>query len=402
MVKETFAFFPRDEMVAAARVFAAVDRLNLDIPRQVEWCAIECLRNIPGKDVIVNDDGTLKVERKGKTGGIPTPDEGVRLRNTNLTASLTHEIGHLLSDKDNYLGRFIQIRGHEGVAPHISERWKYISLYAMADKQEDFAETFEQFMMGGEKFRTILAELEVRDPISWQMLKAKYDFMKDEVWQGLEFARGGRIRNLEMERKEQEFAGISWNIETRSVTIKPTPEAWPQKRKVFKDFPVLADGKIEDVVVDFRHDPKTNSYEVYVSPMGLVSKIILRPSNGNDRIAIRTRASGLDRFVEKGTQEQFEIVSGLSDFSEGWRLTVENFSPVATGQKRAVFDNEERWSGRDVALRANPRLSTGEDPRIRDGQIVQVVNGPLTIHDEYTDLDEFFWQVRDERRETTG
>ncbi|GEM_PF-4717576 len=395
MGEETFAFFPRDEMVMTARVFQAVDRLNLDVPRQVEWCAGECLRNIRGKDVIVNEDGTMKVERKGKTGGIPTFKEGVRLRNSNLVASLVHEIGHLLSDKSSYLQRFVQIRGYEGVAPHISERWKHVSLYAMADKQEDFAETFMNYMMDGEGFRALLAELKVRDPGSWQVLTAKYNFMKDEVWQGLEFAVEGRVFNMEMEAKEREFAGILWNVETRSVIVKPTPEVWPEKRRIFKNFPVLVDDEIKNVVVDFRHDPKTNSYEVYVSPMGLVSKINLRPIGQDGRIAVRTDRYefGLARFVEKGTQEDFEIVSGLTDFNRGWRLAVESFSPIEIGQERKIFDNESKWSDRYVALRVDPRLVTDYDPRVKDGMNMQIIDGPLIIHDWYTDREEFFWKV---------
>ncbi|MCF7846458.1 MAG: hypothetical protein K9L85_04460 [Candidatus Peribacteraceae bacterium] len=61
----------------------------------------------------------------------------------------------------------------------LSERRDFVSGYAMTDPFEDFAESFNFYVLHGEDFRAIKGESRI--------LAAKYDFLKDKIFTGVEF-----------------------------------------------------------------------------------------------------------------------------------------------------------------------------------------------------------------------
>jgi hypothetical protein len=60
-----------------------------------------------------------------------------------------------------------------------AERKDFVSGYAMSDVFEDFSESFNFYVLHGEDFRAIKNESRI--------LAQKYDFLKEEIFQGLEF-----------------------------------------------------------------------------------------------------------------------------------------------------------------------------------------------------------------------
>lgn len=61
----------------------------------------------------------------------------------------------------------------------LAERKDFVSGYAMSDPFEDFAESFNFYVLHGADFRTLMTE----SPI----LTKKYEFLKNEVFDGIEF-----------------------------------------------------------------------------------------------------------------------------------------------------------------------------------------------------------------------
>ncbi len=69
-----------------------------------------------------------------------------------------------------------------------SSELDFVTGYAMSDPFEDFAETFDFYILHGQEFRKILNTSKV--------LKAKYDFLKIWIFEGKEFENGGNLYNL--------------------------------------------------------------------------------------------------------------------------------------------------------------------------------------------------------------
>ncbi len=69
----------------------------------------------------------------------------------------------------------------------LAERKDFVSGYAMSDPFEDFAESFNFYVLHGKDFRAIKKESSV--------LAQKYDFLKNEVFEGVEFESERNTKN---------------------------------------------------------------------------------------------------------------------------------------------------------------------------------------------------------------
>ncbi|MCF7836816.1 hypothetical protein K9N08_03920 [Candidatus Gracilibacteria bacterium] len=90
----------------------------------------------------------------------------------------------------------------EAKQKYIAERKDFVSGYAMTDPFEDFAESFNFYVLHGADFRAITNESTV--------LAKKYDFMKKEVFSGLEFKSE---RNTENEKRVWDTTLVEFNLE---------------------------------------------------------------------------------------------------------------------------------------------------------------------------------------------
>ncbi|TSC89386.1 MAG: hypothetical protein G01um10145_543 [Microgenomates group bacterium Gr01-1014_5] len=68
----------------------------------------------------------------------------------------------------------------------------FVSAYASSNTAEDFAETFREFLGYGPAFREKIENLRKEDPIAASLLEVKYEFMRVNVAQGVEYGMNGR------------------------------------------------------------------------------------------------------------------------------------------------------------------------------------------------------------------
>ncbi len=118
-----------------------------------------------------------------------------------LISVFVHELGHIV-DLGHFRGESLAPSGfvdgkiqisaddpsiefyrlswrNESTKNRLAERRDFVSGYAMSDPFEDFAETFNFYVLHGADFRLLKKESSV--------LTAKYDFFKDTVFAGIEF-----------------------------------------------------------------------------------------------------------------------------------------------------------------------------------------------------------------------
>ncbi|MFH1546545.1 MAG: hypothetical protein ABIE14_04160 [Patescibacteria group bacterium] len=112
--------------------------------------------------------------------------------------------GSLKIPADDPSVRFYQLSWKdEQTQKFMAKREDFVSGYAMSDPFEDFAESFNFYILHGEDFRAIKEESNI--------LAQKYDFMRDEVFGGVEFESERSTKNgkrvwdstlLEFDREE--------------------------------------------------------------------------------------------------------------------------------------------------------------------------------------------------------
>lgn len=370
MTDESYVFFPREELIAIARVSQVVDRIGLNIPKSIEWCSNDCLDSIIVKSKIIDENGVEKEKVSKGAGGISRPRlDAVKLKNMAPMLSFTHEIGHLVSDKNGFLDRFKQIEDSPDQNKEV--RLKHISDYAMNNVDEDFAETFSLYLLEGDYFRSLLEELKVYSPSEGQVLQEKYDFMKNQLFSGTEFSKDGRMRVPFFEEQEGEFAGITWLPEQRILEIHPNTDIFPGMRQAAKTIPVLTDGgTIKNVQVSFNYDPKNKWYQVGVSNSELINKIILFPFFGDDRTLLKGGVGEMrDPLGEKGKDGSIEFVSLRQPNQVGF--LIESLSSVQIGQKRKIMLSEDP--------KMYPLLTNDyQFGFLNHDDVVDIVDGPRT------------------------
>ncbi len=151
-----------------------------------------------------------------------------------LAAVFTHEVGHVV-DASYLTGT--QKSGHSGfydfgkevpvddaslsfykISWNDSKNLKksarendFVSLYAMSDPFEDFAETYMFYRIHGSSFRLLAA--------TNSLLKAKYDFMKNSVFGGVEYGNNSVIDYSDTAHRQYDATVIPFNLKTFFTTI---------------------------------------------------------------------------------------------------------------------------------------------------------------------------------------
>lgn len=217
--EDSFAFFPEWQMEPMARIFRAICNQGFVLPRKVDFCGAKCLEEKKAIGVAYMNQNTTEMENRAGTFVI------------------AHEVAHLVSAQRDLMKQFTEIRNLPGKDTP-ENRLKYVTEYAMTNPIEDFAETFAQYVINGDQFRFMLEQLRIHKPEEYEVLKKKYDFIKDRVFKGVEFSSKAQVRTLEEERAEEDFNGIQiFPEEGNKVVVSPNPQAYPEKKCHMLFFP---------------------------------------------------------------------------------------------------------------------------------------------------------------------
>lgn len=168
------------------------------------------------------DDG-----RRGLGGDGSIVLRCLNVTNAELVSVFTHEMGHIADGSylkgsadgsksgfydfdepvktDDPSSKFYQISWNsESEMKDDAVDLDFVSLYAMSDPFEDFAETYAYFRLHGPEFRKLLD--------SSSMLREKYEFMKNEVFGGEEF--GGIEKNLNIWARGYDVTVLPFSLRT--------------------------------------------------------------------------------------------------------------------------------------------------------------------------------------------
>lgn len=200
---EGMAFFNSDEMVKLARMFYGLDLAGIKPKGQITWCnSYDCLVNggwaageadfflrnnislkpYAGADVVTHEEGHEEIPNTIKSNFANIGKKALKVLPTETALSTS----------------IIPIPGFN--APEIpvqlftKDRQTFISDYAMKNDEEDFAETFMNYMMRGDAFRSILRDRKAQNQDISHILQQKYDFMKNEIFRGIEFLDGAIVK----------------------------------------------------------------------------------------------------------------------------------------------------------------------------------------------------------------
>ncbi|HBB02919.1 MAG: hypothetical protein US89_C0003G0037 [Candidatus Peregrinibacteria bacterium GW2011_GWF2_38_29] len=119
-----------------------------------------------------------KMDRRGYGGYGEISLQCSDLPDLEIAGVFTHEMGHVVDDSTNnvfykisWMDSSHKIRG--------SNKMDFVTGYAMTDAFEDFAESYTMYILHGNSFRKMADGNE--------KIKEKYFFMKDNVFNGVEF-----------------------------------------------------------------------------------------------------------------------------------------------------------------------------------------------------------------------
>lgn len=309
----SFAFFPQYEMVNMARTFKAVTEHGYSLPNKIEWCGSRCL------------------DKYGAEGLARPFLNMAEFNNESSPRTVAHEVGHLLSMKDGLVLKFATTRG---VISQDSpdNKLRYVSPYAMTLFSEDFAETFAEYVMFGEQFRMKLEELRLHRPQDYQILRNKYDFIKQEVFYGTEFTLSARELNPDQDEKKQYFPGIYWSADKRTLEIHPDPNEFSGQSYWTRNIPILVEDHFEDIGVTLIYYPAQDNYEVRIGNAKRISAVTLRPLGKDSQASIEKFS-----YQGKGSETKFKdgrVNIDMSIVGDYISLKVDSLSRVEPGQIR--------------------------------------------------------------------
>lgn len=379
MSADSFAFLPRYEMVKIARMFKLLkDHGWWDVVRKIRWCGVDC----------VGDD---------KFAGTADKYGKIYLENNQQAGGLAHELGHLIYNKDDgkLLKEFSAVRGYTGTAP-MEDRLKHVSEYAMKNAREDFSETFEKYVLDCDTFRGMIAELTARKPELAQALERKYQFMKEAVFAGDEFSADAEPRNYDQEAKVALYTGFSWDAVRHILGFKPNidPAIFPDGKNIRLKFPILSGDDDTDynfVLVDFRYDESKRRYTVVLYNGALIDLVIFEPITGDERIMVSAADSN-----GKKASNNILPVSGLSltkDIFQGsnhHEIKITSLTKIEKGQKRYVAD-QDRYE--PIPTRSDPATIEPNAVGIYDGNVIEIINGPVSAFYPYLGQEVNWWKV---------
>ena len=183
----------------------------------------EVLVNLKDLTFYFTDSG-----RRGLGGGSTIILRCQNVTDEELVSVLVHELGHIM-DTGVLKGNFWTIESdfHDGIFPVYQDdlsldfykiSWKneksikkdatdldFVSGYAKSDPFEDFAETYNYYLLHGDSFR-LMAEHN-------QAISDKYDFMKKNVFNGKDFNFDSEYKEGLLESRNYDSTVIGYNLE---------------------------------------------------------------------------------------------------------------------------------------------------------------------------------------------
>jgi len=213
---ETAASSTREAHNGGSRHFETLQELEtLSVPYRTEgevssarlaWCEnviAKAFRSLPADHVNAVKRLTLSFDpeiRRGLAGGNTMVLRCVDVDEAELVAVTVHEMGHIADtgwlhaaepgEKTSFVDRGTTVYSTDPSAELYSVSWEdnrsftgqspdFVSGYAMTNPYEDFAESYAMYVLHGSLFRFYAEHNEA--------LKQKYEFMKWEVFDGVEY-----------------------------------------------------------------------------------------------------------------------------------------------------------------------------------------------------------------------
>ena len=204
-------------------------------PRSLNHCkslVYSALKNLPQEHVKGLKHLTLYFSdtgRRGLGGGSTVILRCQNVEEEELVGVLVHEIGHIMDTgvmKGTYkagVSEFLDGRHYvrqndpslgfyrisfksDDVMRKKATELDFVSGYAMNDPFEDFAESYTYYILHGTEFRR-LARIN-------KALKRKYDFLKNEVFEGKQYYNGDpNSRRMDMSKRKYDVTVLPYNID---------------------------------------------------------------------------------------------------------------------------------------------------------------------------------------------
>ena len=200
--KDSFLYFPTDLFVAMGKITQTFKRHDYPIPRTV--LAAKVAEHYIGF-----------YQSHDQTHSPFT----VVLRANILSNGVIHEYSHFLQDAVHYSEgdkkktEEVSLENYQMIVESAQLLYQdqvtdpnnqFVTDYAKENIKEDYAETFTWYFWHGDDLRARLEELKSIDPSSYQIVKTKYEFFKNVVFEGEEFANFGVLISQDQEESKIE------------------------------------------------------------------------------------------------------------------------------------------------------------------------------------------------------
>lgn len=189
------------------------------------------LQKLPTEAVSKLDNLTLHFDesaRRGLAGGSTAYIRCVNVTDAELVAVLFHEVGGHIEDTGVFNGNFWagESKFHDGKNPiynddlslefyqlsfedektrkKTSSDLDFVSGYAMSDPFEDFAETITYYRLHGLEFKKLMKNNSI--------LKKKYNFMKEKVFNNAEFDTGNLNNIADSTKRNYDTTILDYNL----------------------------------------------------------------------------------------------------------------------------------------------------------------------------------------------
>jgi hypothetical protein len=204
--QESFLYFPKELFVAISKITKTLENHGYPQPKTIIVAKAS------------EDSAGTYVEHDN-----PNSPNTIILRGNSYDFDIIHEYGHFLLDTSHYdenspTTQKTSIENYRKIVEVAQILYgnqatdlqnHYVSDYAQKSIKEDYAETFAWYFWRGDDLRAKLEELKTKDPVAYEILKTKYDFFKNVVFEGEEFHNKGvsfveeTQKTTEAETKEQ-------------------------------------------------------------------------------------------------------------------------------------------------------------------------------------------------------
>lgn len=377
-------FYSRENIVTIAMFYQELEKASLPFPREVSYCDISCLDFVkPRENPYEKSNGIIQGVANVKT-------QSAKLEHNAGPFAFAHETGHILDGVNNLLERYALLTGQNGLAP-LDKRFSFLRTYGMLDIKEDFADNFAQFIIDGEYFRDLILAFEAKDPENGMMLRKKYEFIRDEVFQGVEFSSNARRLNTNPEGPILANELISWYPHFGNV-IEIKPGNSSSINFVERRIPVIRGKDVYQAIVGVSKGGKED-YLVFITNPDLLTQITFFPYVGDSKVTAKWTNPYRLILNEKGASQNLTLSSAnIKQSDRIVNVLVTSISDPNQGEIILIFDNDEDFRG--VPLRDEPKeISEGEVPLVYDGEVARIIEGPVDGFHPYVNSNQKYWKI---------